>query len=158
MTTELEKQFFETFEIPKIYKTTINIGDLDVNLKEIQAPTLKELYEIAQYDFTTPIYFSWFKRSKRWSEVYPQITDRHYLELERICGEIVWYMGDSLIYEIDKKENKAVDFRHKYYAKEYSDRIYITGLTKKEALLKLCINSYIKEKIKHQVQELFKGE
>ena len=46
MTTELEKQFFSTFGIPKIYKTTINIGDLDVNIKEIQAPTLKELYEI----------------------------------------------------------------------------------------------------------------
>jgi hypothetical protein len=98
-----------------------------------------------------------WKNFESWDE-YPQITDRHYLELERICGYIVWYMGDSLIYEIDKKENKAVDFRHKYYAKEYSDRIYITGLTKKEALLKLCINSYIKEKIKHQVQELFKGE
>lgn len=119
MTTELEKQFFDTFGIKpdtsEVAYFTGNIG-------------------------------------------YPKITDRHYLELERICGEIVWYMGDSLIYEIDKKENKAVDFRHKYYAKEYSDRIYITGLTKKEALLKLCINSYVKERIKHQVQELFKEE
>ena len=83
MVTEIEKQFFDTFGIPKIYKTIINIGDFDVNLKEVQAPTLKELYEIAKLDFTTPIYFSWFKRSKKWSEDYPQITDRILLEL--IC-------------------------------------------------------------------------
>lgn len=81
MLTNLEKQFFDTFEIPKIFKTTINIGDLDTNYIEIQAPTLKELYEEATFDFETPIYFSWFKRSKRWSEEYPQITDTHYLEL-----------------------------------------------------------------------------
>ena len=81
MTTELEKQFFEVFEIPKIFKTTINTGDLDLNYVEIQAPTLKKLYEEARFDFETPIYFSWFKRSKRWSEEYPQITDRQYLEL-----------------------------------------------------------------------------
>ena len=87
MTTELEKQFFEVFEIPKIFKTTINTGDLDLNYVEIQAPTLKELYEEATFDFETPIYFSWFKRSKRWSEEYPQITDRHYLELILIISE-----------------------------------------------------------------------
>ena len=96
MTTELEKQFFETFEIPKIYKTTINIGDLDVNIKEIQAPTLKELYEIAKYDFTTPIYFSWFKRSKRWSEDYPQITDRHYLEFICITRRYALNLADTI--------------------------------------------------------------
>ena len=122
MTTELEKQFFDTFGIEPKKATIWN---------------------------ALPCYAC---------EEYPQITDRHYLELERICGEAIWYMGDSLIYEIDKKENKAVDFRHKYYAREYSDRVYITGSTKKEALLKLCINSYIQEKVKHQVQEIFEVE
>ena len=130
MTTELEKQFFDTFGIEP--NTT--------------GYELKQVEENARGLIRVPV-----------SE-YPQITDSILLELERICGEIVWYMGDSLIYEIDKKENKAVDFRHKYYAKEYSDRIYITGLTKKEALLKLCINGYVKEKIKHQVQAIFEGE
>lgn len=96
MATEIEKQFFETFGIPKIYKTTINIGDLDVNLKEIQAPTLKELYEIAKYDFTTPIYFSWFKRSKRWSEDYPQITDRILLNLILIMNPYAPPVGDTM--------------------------------------------------------------
>lgn len=145
MTTELEKKFFETFGIEPIPngKSCIMCCHREYDLISlIGSCTLKTTYD--KCDFA--------------EKYYPQITDRHYLELERICGEIVWYMGDSLIYEIDKKENKAVDFRHKYYAKEYSDRICITGLTKKEALLKLCINSYIKEKIKHQVQELFKGE
>ena len=88
MTTELEKQFFEVFEIPKIFKTTINTGDLDLNYVEIQAPTLKELFKEAQYDLDTPFYFSWFKRSKKWSEEYPQITDRHSLELILIYSKI----------------------------------------------------------------------
>ena len=139
MTTDLKKQFFSTFEIePREYKSC-DVGTF--------CP-----YPEKECGTDTCPYYRTYKVD------YPAITDRHYLELERICGEIVWYMGDSLIYEIDKKENKAVDFRHKYYAKEYSDRIYITGLTKKEALLKLCINSYVKEIMKHQVQELFRGE
>ena len=83
MLAELQQKFFETFEIPKVYKTSINTGDLDLNYVEIQAPTLEKLYEEAQFDLDTPIFFSWFKRSKRWSEEYPQITDRQYLEL--IC-------------------------------------------------------------------------
>lgn len=92
MTTEIEKQFFSVFKIPKIFKTIINTGDLDLNYVEIQAPTLKELYEKAQYDFNTPIYFSWFKRSKKWCEEYPQITDRILLELICICSQYGFYL------------------------------------------------------------------
>lgn len=83
MIEEIKQKFFETFEIPKVFKTRINIGDLDLNIEEIQAPTLEELYEEARFDFETPIFFSWFKRSKRWWEEYPEITGEHYIKL--IC-------------------------------------------------------------------------
>ena len=139
MTTELEKQFFETFGIPKIYKTTINIGDLDINLKEIQAPTLKELYEIAKYDFTTPIYFSWFKRSKRWSEDYPQITDRHYLEL--ICFNNRHYVTlDDLICP------KNIETIKESVLKKFIER---NKVCVEEGYSGFCVKA---------VQELFKGE
>ena len=131
MTTELEKQFFKVFEIPKIFKTTINTGDLDLNYVEIQAPTLKELYEEARFDFETPIYFSWFKRSKRWREEYPQITDRHYLEL--ICVL-----------------NKNVSI---------TDRLYRNEMTI-ECLKTMVLHDLIRVRnifdIKHQVQAIFK--
>ena len=155
MTTELEKQFFDTFGIPKIYKTTMNIGDLDVNLKEIQAPTLKELYEIAKYDFTIPIYFSWFKRSKRWSEEYPEITDRILLELFDILRAT--YNID--FWSIDK--SFVMDLRDKQAS--YTNIIYRTGGDFKRSILS-SLNLIVKDKligddkIKHQVQELFKGE
>ena len=138
MTTELEKQFFDTFGIPKIYKTTINIGDLDVNLKEIQAPTLKELYEIAKYDFTTPIYFSWFKRSKRWSEDYPQITDRHYLELLCIFHNSPICLGGVNLGSVELlKERLLANFIQ---------------------TMNMNVHQARKDELKHQVQELFKGE
>jgi hypothetical protein len=128
MTTELEKQFFEVFEIPKIFKTNINTGDLDLNYVEIQAPTLKELYEEAQYDLDTPIYFSWFKRSKRWSEEYPQITDKQYLELILVYSEI---------------RNLPI--------------CYSTVEGFKEAILE-CFIEDSEDYSKHQVQAIFKGE
>jgi hypothetical protein len=127
MTTELEKQFFEVFEIPKIFKTTINTGDLDLNYVEIQAPTLKELYEEALFDFETPIYFSWFKRSKRWSEEYPQITDRHYLELIVLLSGVCC-MNFAFERSLDEMKYKILKITMEY-----------------------------KKILKHQVQEIFKG-
>ena len=130
MTTELEKQFFETFNIPKIFKTTINIGDLDTNYEEIQAPTLKELYEEARFDFETPIYFSWFKRSKRWSEEYPEITDRQYLEL--IC----LYVSTNDFFKCFADTEK-ISFRNQILEKYIANKRFFD---------------------KHQVQAIFEGE
>lgn len=143
MTTKLEKQFFETFNIPKIFKTTINIGDLDTNYEEIQAPTLKELYEEARFDFETPIYFSWFKRSKRWSEEYPQITDKQYLEL--ICA-------------YNNFQNDTASFFIPFDYKNIKNNL-LTFLI--EEINEKYKNSYFDndvDKLKHQVQAIFEGE
>lgn len=129
MTTDLEKQFFDTFLIPKIYKTIINIGDLDVNLKEVQAPTLKELYEIAKLDFTTPIYFSWFKRSKKWSEDYPQITDRILLELICIyCTEMnCWTNFTTTVEKLREEILKDFIIDAEYFSKKQVRALFKEG-------------------------------
>ena len=130
MLAELQQKFFETFDIPKVYKTSINTGDLDLNYVEIQAPTLEKLYEEAQYDLDTPIFFSWFKRSKRWSEEYPQITDRQYLELICILST---YMNEIDNIQLITAEN--IDYL-------------------KEHILKDCI--VCKDKIKNKIEMIFK--
>ena len=131
MLAELQQKFFETFEIPKVFKTSINTGDLDLNYVEIQAPTLEKLYEEAQFDLDTPIFFSWFKRSKRWREEYPENKDRHYLELLCIL-------------------NKVSDAKHG----EYHTIISFDYKSLKEDIIEDCL--LCREEIKEQVQAIFK--
>ena len=147
MTTKLEKQFFKVFEISKIFKTTINTGDLDLNYIEIQAPTLKELYEEAQFDLDTPIYFSWFKRSKRWSEEYPEITDTHYLKL--ISTQLRIDKLNSVTFTPNKTHTGTI--------KGLQELILGSSILCYETLLK---NNFMKaaEDYKHQVQAIFEGE
>lgn len=145
MTTEQEKEFFEVFEIPKIFKTTINTGDLDLNYVEIQAPTLKELYEEAQYDLDTPIYFSWFKRSKRWSEEYPEISDKQYLELICIIADNMSYFK---ITGVKDKKLPCSELK--------KGILYLLINTQNENVGLLTTTK--KEDIKHQVQAIFEGK
>lgn len=50
---------------------------------------------------------------------------------------------------IDDKLNREL-----LYSCEYSDRLLVEGETKKEALLKLLCNSYLKEKVYHAVRKI----
>jgi hypothetical protein len=132
MTTDLEKQFFECFNIPKIYRTAINIGDLDYNCVEITAPTLEQLYEDAQIDFDTPSEFEEFKNNTNlWAHEYPEITDHHYLELIILVNS-------------------------PYYEIEY---VYTDVQDLKVSILEQAIKCYKNDKLftKH-VQALFKEE
>ena len=107
-TTELEKQFFKTFGIEP--KTNREYG-----------------YRMAIYN----------EEGTEEIKFYPEITDRHYLEL--IC--------------IINKFDIYFDY---FYQEDY--RVL------KETILEDCINLDCKleqerfNKLKHQVQELFKGE
>jgi hypothetical protein len=135
MTNDLEITFFDTFGIPKIYKTTINIGDLDYNPVDITAPTLKKLHEEAQIDFAIPFEFKEFKNNTAlWEHDYPQITDRILLELICIDFNENPYKcrgGQTSVDEV--KERILSDFIH-----EFENDLYLD-----------------KEKIKHQVRTLF---
>lgn len=85
---------------------------------------------------------------------YPPISERTINRLEQICGKAVWYMGDCLIFKMDKKTNKSLIFRYKYFAEEYSDRLIAEGNSKKEALLKLASNEYLRTVIYNDVRRL----
>lgn len=87
-------------------------------------------------------------------EIYPPISERAMNRLEQICGKAVWYLGDCLIFKMDKKTNKSLIFRYKYFAEEYSDRLIAEGHSKKEALLKLASNEYLRTVIYNDVRRL----
>lgn len=147
MTKPIEQEFYEAFGIKPTYfyyVTHLYYNDACHNFTCYKNGIIK--------------YFSKDK-SKRYKvtkvcrEDTP-ITDHILLELEDVAAKIVWFLGDSLLYEVDKKANKATDFRYRYYAREYSDRLLVEAENKKEALLKLLCNSYLKDKIYNDVRKI----
>ena len=121
MTTELEKQFFDTFGIEPKCETR------DEYHKH-------ECYGMVDCDECA-------------SAIYPQITDRHYLEL--ISAQL----------RVDKLTNVtfAPNNTHTSTLKGLQELILGGSILCYETLLK---NNFIKaaEDYKHQVQAIFKGE
>ena len=107
MTTELEKQFFDTFGIEE-------------GLQKLQFMTKDRVMRMETV------------------HGYPEITDRHYLEL-------YWTLCDAFNL-LNKNRTPAFAFKVKYF---------------KECILKdlIGIEEFYKNKhIKHQVQAIFEGE
>ena len=115
MTTELEKEFFETF-----------------NIKSEMGCTAYEKLSESKAD---SICTDYCPECKYFEDVYPKITDRHYLELYcTLCDAFN-------ILRIDR--HPAFTFRVKDF---------------KECILKdlIMVNTFYKsEYVKHQVQQLF---
>lgn len=108
MTTDLEKTFFDTFRIEKIEYTQCNLIDCKNIYHDCNNCPFHNVYKID----------------------YPQITDRHYLEL--ICMVMNIFDGIQNVY-IDYSVEKV-----------------------KERTLKLLITA--KDDVYSQVQALFKGD
>lgn len=95
MVSNIEEQFFKTFDIPKLFSMDINIGDLDANWITVTEPTLKKLWDNHRWDIGNeagyvdpdeekeeiPTTFKEFKKSNFWREEYPEITAEILLEL-----------------------------------------------------------------------------
>ena len=82
MTTKIQKQFFEKYNIPKRFYTIVNLGDLDNNYQEVSANTLEELFDNVQMDLEE--WVEDVKDFKDYEEKYPEITDSIYLRLIKI--------------------------------------------------------------------------
>lgn len=156
MTRELEKDFFEAFYIKPMLK-----GYLECNQDYYGYPSVggevkyfETLEELEQKGYYLPLYIDKHDITEDDLE-YPTITDSILLKLENICGECFGCDDDSLIFEIDKEKNDDIEFRYRYYSRNCSNKIVAEGKTKKEALLELCKNAYIKGYICSQVRELF---
>ena len=138
MTTELEKRFFQTFDIKPKYQDTCTVEEKYWANEELanEYGTFDRYIDIKcgnQENCTTECSCAYQK------EIYPQITDRHYLEL--IC---CFHNNNSIC--------------HCGYC-------FIDINTLKTHLLKTFIqimNNDIKDKrkdnLKHQVQAIFEGE
>lgn len=95
MVSNIEEQFFKTFDIPKLFSMDINIGDLDANWITVTEPTLKKLWDNHGWDIGNeaayidpdeeteeiPTTFKEFKKSNYWREEYPEITDTILIKL-----------------------------------------------------------------------------
>lgn len=120
MTTDVEKKFFEAFDIPKRFYAPINIGDLDYQEKEVSSPTLRKLWNQVKWDLIcnedlAPETYAEFKKSNFWREEYPEITDRILLELIVINNENAPAVVDTL----DELRNQVL-----YWCIVYKKRIY----------------------------------
>ena len=126
MTTEIEKTFFDTFELT---------------------------YESCTDIFLNPCKFECNECPYR-EEKYPEITDRILLEIEDIIhNEYNILIYEKFMYSIRitahlMDDNLGCD--SSYY------RVQAEAETKKEALLVLAMDINVKDTIKHQVQALFK--
>lgn len=94
MVSEIEEQFYKTFDIPKHFSMEVNFGDLDCNFQTVTEKSLKKLWDNYEFDLgcseywfeddkKAPKTFEEFKKSDFWREEHPKITDEILLKL--IC-------------------------------------------------------------------------
>lgn len=150
MTTDVEKKFFEAFDIPKRFYAPINIGDLDYQEKEVSSPTLRKLWNQVKWDLIcnedlAPETYAEFKKSNFWREEYPEITDRILLELIEI---IIKRDFDILkLYKVDDSYHGQFDTNIEHYFANYQKD------TLKDLILDICQHNY--GIYYHQVRKLF---
>ena len=94
MENKTKERFFETFNIPKKFYTTVNFGDLDNNYQEVCENTLEELFE--NYSWYLDEYIEDIKDFHGYEEKYPEITAEIVLELMKIitkkhCNFTIYY-------------------------------------------------------------------
>lgn len=152
MTTKIQKQFFEKYNVPKRFYTVVNLGDLDNNYQEVSADTLEELFDNYGRDN-----IEWddepiddIKNFKDYKEKYPKITDSIYLKLIKIIvKKFSDFEIDSICYNHHKEYRVCTDFEWETYN--------INGdyqKSEEDAILSLFIK--LPNIFKSQVQNLFK--
>ena len=136
MTTELEKQFFLIFDIKPKYQDTCTVEEKYWQNEELanEFGTFDQYMNIKcgnQENCTTQCSCAYQK------EIYPQITDRQYLEL--ICIDFAEnpYKGRGYVGNVEELKNYIL----KQFIHEFENDLY-----------------WDKESIKHQVQAIFEGE
>lgn len=154
MTTKIQKQFFEKYNIPKRFYTIVNLGDLDYNYQEVSADTLEELFDNVQMYLEE--WVEDVKYFKDYEEKYPEITDSIYLKLIKIIIKnygnfsIDSFSIDSIYYNNHKEYEACTDSEWGTYniCGEYQK-------SEEDAILSLFVNIKNK-KLNKQVQDLFK--
>lgn len=143
MASEIEEQFFKTFDIPKQFSMYVNFGDFDCNFQTVTEKSLKKLWDNYGFELGNSAYwldddiekipesFKEFKKSDFYREEYPEITTEILLEL--ICIT-----------------NRNADVEEDLILPKYTNRL-------KECVLKtLMIRVLDREgKIKKEVRDLF---
>lgn len=137
MTTELEQEFFKVFGIEPKHQDACTVEDKYWQNEELANKYgTFDMYMNAkcgnQENCTTQCSCAYTK------EIYPEITDRKLLEMICILQKFKNILFDNLYFE------KIEDLK-----KEVLSQVY---------KCKLTLHEFNAERLKHQIQQLFKGE
>lgn len=147
---EILKEFYKEFEILKLYVTEIDFGDLDINMREVVTQTEKEMLDNYFEDSNDESIEDFMNMVTR---RYPPITADIILDIENIILNhnycLLGYKKENNFYTILSPLNDCgVD--------EAYFRICVIQKSKEDCILKVAIK--IKNEIKAEIQNLFKGE
>ena len=141
--SDIEKEFYETFNIPQKFYTIVNFGDLDNNYQEVSANSLEELFN--NYNSYLDEYIEDIKDFMDWRSGYEDITSDIVLGLSKILMDFGWLHCEK--FTIDK-------YLTEFDNDELKDKIQVVECNFEDCILKTCIQ--LKSEISEEVKALFK--